>query len=53
VYFNAGGNVATVVFAGSEPDEKTLDRLRARMPKWGLTVVCKPDPILPPEDGPT
>src|SRR3954464_8152818 len=53
VYFNADGRVATVVFAGDKPDEKVLARLQARMPKWGLTIICNPATITPPTDHPS
>lgn len=41
-YFNADRAVATVVFAGPEPDPGVLAPLQGRMPTWGLTLVCQP-----------
>jgi hypothetical protein len=43
VYFNADGRVATVVFAGKEPDPAVFAGLKARLAPGGMSVVSHPE----------
>jgi hypothetical protein len=42
VYFNADGGVATVVFAGREPDPAVLAPLEERLSPWGKWSSATP-----------
>ena len=42
VYYNVDGKVATMVVDESGPDPAVLASLQARLPPWGLTLICHP-----------